>query len=396
MQWLVQANFSATAGSPLRIRSFNILTSYARRSRSAAYSINSIRRYTCLGPSTRSCPKRFAANSRAGTILVFRVTKFRPFQRASFFTGWRGCSHREAFQDTYSIRYYRGFDRAVSRWILERRPHMVIGYEGACLATFGACRKAGIICVLDAASVHFRTQRSAWPEYPQGEPWERIDRRKSDEIELADHILTLSEFARDSYVSAGVPATKVSVAALGIDPGRFAFRPRARHDGAFRFLYAGSLSRIKGVDLLLRAFDDRAMQAAELVLIGERGDGLTAMAALPRSVRLAGYLPLRELVHEYHRADVAVFPSRFDGFGQVVLEAMATGLPVIASDHVGAKDLVSPQYGWIFPSQDVGALRQCMMAALAAGSSLTRWGSRLRMRPVKDRGLSIESASRTC
>jgi glycosyltransferase involved in cell wall biosynthesis len=62
-----------------------------------------------------------------------------------------------------------------------------------------------------------------------------------------------------------------------------------------------------------------------------------------------------------HRADVLVLPSRHDSFGRVVVEGMATGLPALVSEHVGAKEVLREgESGWVGPAEDVQALTDRM------------------------------------
>ena len=87
-------------------------------------------------------------------------------------------------------------------------------------------------------------------------------------------------------------------------------------------------------------------------------------------------MPHEQLRAEYDRADVFILPSRLDGFGLVVMEAMATATPVIVSSHVGAKDLVQAGVtGWIFESGDAASLADCMCQAYEQKSDLAAMGA---------------------
>jgi hypothetical protein len=98
---------------------------------------------------------------------------------------------------------YMGFDRSVAPAVAPARPDAVIGYENGALAIFQAARKAGIPAILDAASVHHDLQQEAGIVDAGTDFRELVDRRKDAEIALADHILTCSTLARDSYIAAG-------------------------------------------------------------------------------------------------------------------------------------------------------------------------------------------------
>jgi glycosyltransferase involved in cell wall biosynthesis len=131
-----------------------------------------------------------------------------------------------------------------------------------------------------------------------------------------------------------------------------------RREDRTRFLYCGQLIHRKGVDILLDAFCQAAVALPdiELVLVGEGPLGPELRAKIPQSTRprvhFAGFQPVAELPKFFAEADVFVLPSRHDGWGVVVNQAIAAGMPVISSDAVGAAaDLVREnENGHLFPS----------------------------------------------
>jgi glycosyltransferase involved in cell wall biosynthesis len=130
-----------------------------------------------------------------------------------------------------------------------------------------------------------------------------------------------------------------------------------------RFLYCGQLVHRKGVDLLVRAFT-RLAQGHGHVRLRLVGDGALLpdlRAQLPESVRerveFTGFLQVNQLPAVFADADVFLLPSRHDGWGVVVNQALAAGLAVVCSDAVGAADLVTPgENGLIVPAGDENAL----------------------------------------
>ena len=135
------------------------------------------------------------------------------------------------------------------------------------------------------------------------------------------------------------------------------------------FLYSGSLIRRKGVDLLAKAFV-RASEAGPIRLrimgSGElEGSMRQALAPRAANVEWVGFKHWTELPAEYATARFLCVPSRYDGWGLVVAEGLAAGLPVIATDRMGAAlDLVRHgKNGWIVPAGDEDALAGCMLAA---------------------------------
>jgi glycosyltransferase involved in cell wall biosynthesis len=134
-----------------------------------------------------------------------------------------------------------------------------------------------------------------------------------------------------------------------------AWRQRMTGDGTSPILlYAGRLSLEKNLETVVRAFRSLPGQDAHLVIAG---DG-PARSQLERMLEgqpatFTGYLRGEELATAYASADVFAFPSLTETFGQVVLEAMASGLPVVAFDAEGVRDLVaSERTGHLVPPGD--------------------------------------------
>ena len=221
---------------------------------------------------------------------------------------------------------------------------------------------------------------------------------------LATHVLVDSPSQRDFLLESGVvSAVKASVLAngsiCGVDGGRF--RPdaaartkirietRVRND-AVVFLYLGRLSRDKGVLDLARAFAGLAAQhaGAHLVLVGPDEEGLRG-----RVEDIVGKFADRLSVVEFTArpeesmaaADVFCLPSYREGFGQVAIEASATGLPVIASRIYGIVDaVVEGETGLLHAPADVEALRSHMDTLMLRPDLRRKLGEAGRARALRD------------
>lgn len=267
------------------------------------------------------------------------------------------------------------FDWQVGRTLPRLGCRAVVAYETSAQATFVAAKSLGMYCILDAANLHHSVQSQWVPEANTA----AIAKLKAREIELADLILTCSTLARDSYISAGVPAEKVYSVPLGVDlklfdPSRLPLNVD-QHTEPIVFCNAGILDRRKGIDLIASAC--RSVRARgysfEFRIIG---NAAVAEPELIRSLRavatIGGRLPQVALPEFYRSADVFVLPSRFDSFGMVVTEALACGLPVIVTENVGAKDLVEEGVnGWVIPANDADSLAD-RMAWCAANPQAVR------------------------
>jgi glycosyltransferase involved in cell wall biosynthesis len=160
----------------------------------------------------------------------------------------------------------------------------------------------------------------------------------------ADAVIALTATAAAALCADGVPADRVHVIPSGFSPALFSpprpdpfpWLPRPR------LAYAGRLVAGKGVGALLGAFA-RCQRAASLVVVGD-GPQRAALerraASLRAPVHFTGYLPHRLMPGVLQHCDVFVLPSSFEELGSVLIEAMACGLPVVASRAGGIPSLV--------------------------------------------------------
>jgi len=153
-------------------------------------------------------------------------------------------------------------------------------------------------------------------------------------------------------------------------------------DAPFTFLFCGQMIARKGLDILVQAFAQlvASTEHVRLILVGREAelDQCLAGVSSPVADRIEnrGFKAPDDLPAEFARADVFVLPSRYDGWGVVVNQALGAGLPVICSDAVGAGvDLVTHgENGQIFTSGDVHSLTQAMKALTADPVRARAWG----------------------
>jgi len=175
----------------------------------------------------------------------------------------------------------------------------------------------------------------------------------------------------------GVPEAKIRVAQMTVDVQRIISlasqikierRERIRSEmgvveSACLFVFVGRLEDHKGIGLLLEAFSQPDEQAG-LLIVGDGAcrDLVEHAAAKDTRIHYVGRRDFEGVVEAFAVADVAVVPSTFEPWGLVVNEAMAAGLPVIASDRVGAVDdlVVGGRNGVLFGSGDAQQLGKKM------------------------------------
>lgn len=196
----------------------------------------------------------------------------------------------------------------------------------------------------------------------------------------ADHVIAVSEALRQSILALGVASEKVSVIANGVDLEKFPRidRQTARaalglEPGSKILLSIGGLNPVKGFDLLICAFGRLARQQANahlrLVIVGdgpERSnlERLITEIGLQSQVRLVGTVAHGELYQWYCAADLFCLASVSEGRPNVILEAMACGVPVVATAVGGIPELLSDSSLGLLCSRDVDAMASQIKLAL--------------------------------
>ncbi len=257
----------------------------------------------------------------------------------------------------------RQFDQQVAKKLGSVPYDLVVGYENGNLLSFQQARKDGKPTVLDLAQIHHEAIVDILAPI-QGQSWAAFEREvvnpyKSEALQSTSYILTLSTFAKQSLIFRDVPEQKIYEVNLGVDHKRFQLQSNAKDPNRkLRFLFVGTLTRRKGLGLLLATWKKLALRHAELVLVGPMGDARDVLHAYDGFFTHIPFLHHEALVKEYQRADVFVFPSHLDSWAQTVIEAMACGTPVIVTENTGAKDAVQQGGGFVIPVDDAQALAE--------------------------------------
>ncbi|PWT89620.1 MAG: glycosyltransferase [Blastocatellia bacterium] len=142
------------------------------------------------------------------------------------------------------------------------------------------------------------------------------------------------------------------------------------------FLFSGSLIKRKGIDLLANAFMRllREGHNARLRIVGDgplRSSLGRTLGQVESAVEFVGFVDWSELMPQYATSDVLCVPSHYDGWGMVVPEGLASGLPVIATDRTGAalEFIEAGRNGWLIPAGDGDALFNAMREAVIMPAS---------------------------
>ena len=215
----------------------------------------------------------------------------------------------------------------------------------------------------------YHTELTAYAGMRSGE------RRVADAMALAvstfyrscDVVLSPSAAADSALAAMGMGVERVMRWDRGVDTERF--RPQLRatartaEQDTIQVLYSGRITREKGVELLADAFllaracDPRL----RLVLAGGGPEQEVLSERLGESASFLGWLEGDDLAHAYAQADLFMFPSRTDTFGQVILEAQASGVPVLAVAEGGPLSLVKHRESGLLCQPDAAQMAAALL-----------------------------------
>jgi glycosyltransferase involved in cell wall biosynthesis len=208
--------------------------------------------------------------------------------------------------------------------------------------------------------------------------------RQLEEASIASGIFCSSTFARNALLQQGIAPDKIHIVPLGISP-RFGGCPRESDTvGPLHVLFVGSDGLRKGIGYLHQAKKLLATSKIEIRAVGDLELAEMGLRALSDSMELLGPIPRARIQEYYQWADVLVLPSTSDTFGLVVLEAMASGVAVVASQNTCGPDVIRNEVdGFVIPIRDAAAIATCL-DRLAGDRHLVRdMGISARMRAAE-------------
>ena len=254
------------------------------------------------------------------------------------------------------------FDHVASR--LTGDGNVFHGWSGQCLRSLRAARRREMVTFIENPFAHVEFYQEILREEEErcgirthSRFPEPTVRRILSEIEETDHIVVPSTFAERTFLERGVPVEKLVRIPFGVDTTRFS--PSRTTPDCFRIVFAGRLELQKGVHYLLQAFSELALPGAELWLVGHvHSEMKPYLARYEGHYRLLQHTPHAELAGIFREASAVALLSIQDGFGLVLTEAMACGVPIIASENTGGPDLIRDGVeGHIVPIRDVEAAK---------------------------------------
>ncbi len=265
--------------------------------------------------------------------------------------------------------YARGaqiFNQRVIRYAAPR-PDVLYGYNGASLELFQHVKEQGGCCMLDQTSLPsnvmyslFKEELERWPGWQPGlnhlQGEDVLGKRERAEWQIADVVIGASPLVLKSIQQQNVPEFKCRLAPYGVSLDRFSPNGRRASSSSAKLrVLAVACELLKGTPYFLEALRLAKSSCIEARLVGQVGLNRAKLQPYQSVVTFLGPVPRAQMAELYRWADLLVVPSICEGSALVTYEALATGLPVVATPNTGApiRDGID---GLIVPIRDVEAL----------------------------------------
>jgi glycosyltransferase involved in cell wall biosynthesis len=202
-------------------------------------------------------------------------------------------------------------------------------------------------------------------------------------VQKADHVIAISEVVKEETMRYDIPEEKITVIHNGIDVEKFrvstgkreAVRKRLELDGTV-IGYIGRLEPHKNVGELIESVADLGREDVNLLIVGDGEDAghLKAKASpLGSKAVFTGYVDYGEVPDYYAASDIVVYPSLYEPLGNVILETMAAGKPIIAMETGGISEIFVKGTGYLV-SPGSGELMECLDELVADENKRRRMG----------------------
>lgn len=289
---------------------------------------------------------------------------------------WAMRRHRQSMRPEGQYTRWVTQNAAFGRAVVQRgfgNAQAVYAFNGAAVEIFEAAKRSGLKCLLDMTIAPLEVvdklldeERQQFPDWEIGQsmpnPPDTLIARERREWELADLILCGSDYVADSLAEVGVETSKCRVVRWGYS-GASTESDRSHRTAPLRVLVAGTVELRKGIPYVLQAAASLPPERFHFRCVGplridsrhlhrtQHGDPHSGGCR----VEFAGPVARSEMSREYQNADVLVHSSLAEGSANVCYEALAHGLPVIATPNAGAA-ITNGVEGFVIPIRSAEAI----------------------------------------
>ncbi|NPA36354.1 MAG: glycosyltransferase family 4 protein, partial [Chlorobi bacterium] len=262
------------------------------------------------------------------------------------------------------------FDKYVSNKLTKHKNAKIFwGFQGSCHQSLISANNEGMLSVCELATAHVTAAKRILGEESQMHPeWadsidnlvfpQKYEKRLVEEPHIAQKVIAASEFTKSTLLEVNIPEENILYLPLGFDLQHVPYKERTDdniENRPLKLLYSGTVTQRKGIKYLLEAMKEITDDTELHIIGGIQGSG----NALKNYKGLYSYHPSvsqQEMFNAYSEYDALILPTVFEGFGLVIVEAMAAGLPVITTPNsIGPELITDDKNGYIVPIRDVNA-----------------------------------------
>ena len=204
---------------------------------------------------------------------------------------------------------------------------------------------------LEVTSIHSKSKKEIYSIIQEQFPdWENEIKQKPEylveieekELINSDYIIIASSFSKNTLIENNIPSNKIIHNPYGVELNEFQPIDKPNLEQNVNFVFLGRVDNPnKGIPLLLKAWKNFKDSKSHLTLIGQINPQLREfILSKYNNITILGVIPYKQVKNLLPQYDVMVFPSYFEGFGLVILQAMASGLPVITTKSTCGPDII--------------------------------------------------------
>lgn len=278
------------------------------------------------------------------------------------------------FTRLYQRYLYRSFGRKVANYAKKINADAVIIYDTTATECFRRLEGTKIIKILDMAAISRKYARHIYEKEQEKYGFDYFTKTQrylwndkvleymNEEIDLANYYIVASDFTKRSLNYCGILDDVIETVPYGVDLSKF--YPAKYIDKVtdkLKIVFVGHVDYQKGLHHLFEALKNIPADDIQVDIYGvyNEDDAVVRFGRECCNANYHGFVTADQLREVYQNSDIMVFPSTNDGYGLVVLEALACGLPVVCSKNAGACDVIHDgENGFTFTSGDINKLRE--------------------------------------
>ena len=294
--------------------------------------------------------------------------------------------------DAQSLAYFvkdNSYDRSAVRHI--PNGDLFVGWASQSLFQLREAKARGARTIVERGSTHISEQYRLIEEErmrfgaqsPKRSKWDQLlEEKQLKEYHEADYIMVPSEFAKQSFLNRGFPSEKLLKVRYGVDLEAFYPTDRSTWPKEPTILFVGAIGFQKGVPYLLESLRSLRSRGRKcrLKLIGrfekDFANWLGSSGLRSEIDEHIPFVPNHEMVRHFHDAQIFCLPSVQEGLALVIAEAMACGLPVVATGSTGASEFIEDgKQGMIVPASSSESLAMALESLLDDPACAVHMGS---------------------